>query len=236
MKTCSSFSTAWSRPFAVYGKTSGYLYYPLFLGTAFMTTRGSKNISGRKYLTKKNYVSHRGEKVPINNKPGDSGIYTCMVKKCFEQFDLGLDRWKRQLFMRFDLRPGTKSATNEVISRLLKRVRYEFGLLGITEFGYVWCREQGRGEKEHYHLAIWLDGDKFRASNSLTPIVQKSWENIGGEFVSLKRTYLFVDDDKTRLEALYWLSYLCKGRDKGKKEAQTKDYGMSRLKPFRQQF
>lgn len=200
-----------------------------------MTIRGSKNISGRKHITKKNYVIHRDEKVLINNKPGDSGIYTHMVKKCFEQFDLGLDRWKRLLFMRFDLRPGTTSETNEVMTRLLKRVRYEFGLLGITEFGYLWCREQGKGEKEHYHLATWLDGDKFRASNSLTPIIQKCWENIGGEFVSLKRTYHFVDDHKTRLEAMYRLSYLCKARGKGVREAQTKDYGMSRLTPVETQ-
>lgn len=231
MKTCSSFSAAWSWPFPVYGKTSGYLYYPLFLGTAFMTIRGSKNISGRKHITKKNYVFHRDEKVSILNPPGGSGVYTYMVKQCFEQFDLGLDRWKRLLFMRFDLRSGAASKTNEAMTNLLKRVRYQFSKLGITEFGYLWCREQGRGKKEHHHLAIWLDGDKYRTSYTLTPIVKTSWENIGGEFVSLKCPYHFVDDHKTRLEALCRLSYLCKAKGKGMKETQTKDYGMSRLAP-----
>ncbi|TXH97676.1 MAG: inovirus Gp2 family protein [Rheinheimera sp.] len=197
-----------------------------------MKTRSSKNISGRKHITKKNYVIHRREKVPIINEPGYSGVYTYMAKKCFEQFDLGLDRWKRQLFIRFDLEPGASSETNEVMTRLLKRVRYQFGAIGLTEFGYLWCREQGKGEAEHYHLTIWVDGDKYRASNSLTPIIETSWENIGGVSKARRCRYHFVYDDETRLNALRWLSYLCKAKGKGMKETQTKDYGMSRLKPL----
>lgn len=197
-----------------------------------MTKRSSKNIAGRKHITNKDYVMHRGEKVSILNEPGYSGVYTYMAKKCFEQFDRGLDRWKRQLLIRFDLEPGASSETNEVMTRLLKRVRYQFGALGLTEFGYLWCREQGKGKVEHYHLAIWVDGDKYRASNSLTPIIETSWENIGGVSKSRRCRYHFVDNDETRLNALHWLSYLCKAKGKGLKEAQTKDYGMSRLKPL----
>ena len=139
-------------------------------------------------------------------------------KKCFEQFDLGLDRWKRQLFMRFDLRPGATSETNEVITKLLKRVRHYFSVLDLTEFGYVWCREQGKGEVEHYHLALWVDGDKYCASNTLSAIVKKVWEELGGVFISNRRPYHFVDDEIKRLEALHRLSYLCKGRARVRKK------------------
>ena len=197
-----------------------------------MKTRSSKNISGRKHITKKEYVLHRDERVPIFNPAGGSGVYTYMAKACFEQFDLGLDRWGRQLFMRFDLRPGATSKTNEAMTILLKRVRYQFSKLGITEFGYLWCREMGDGDREHYHLVIWVDGDKYRTSHTLTPIVKTSWENIGGEFKSIRTRYHFVDDELKRLKTLHWLSYLCKGKGKGIREAQTKDYGMSRLKPL----
>lgn len=81
-----------------------------------MRIRSSKNISGRKHITKKENVFHRDERVPILNPAGGSGIYTYMTKACFEQFDLGLDRWKRMLYMRFDLRPGASSKTNEAIA------------------------------------------------------------------------------------------------------------------------
>ena len=195
-----------------------------------MTTKGRKNTSGRKHITKKPSVKHRGVLVPINAQ--GSGTYSATVKKSFEQFDLGLDRWGRQLLIMFQLKPGSTSDTNRVMTRLLRRVNYQLKKLGITEIGYHWCRELERGKGEHYHLAIWLDGDKYRTSHSIAPIIQEAWEQIGGQYDSLRKRYLYVDDEITRLEALYWLSYLSKGRGKGNRPTHTKDHAMSRLKPL----
>ena len=193
-----------------------------------MTNRGSKNTSGRKHITKKPHVKHRGALVLINSQ--GSGTYSATVKKSYEQFDLGLDRWKRQLFIMFQLKPGCSGDTNEVMTRLLRRVKYQFQKLGLVEFGFHWCRELERGKGAHYHLAIWLDGDKYRTSHTPAHIVKDAWEQMGGQYDSLRKRYLFVDDDKSRLDALFWLSYLSKGRGKGNRPVQTKDHGMSRLK------
>ena len=193
-----------------------------------MTKTSIKNTSGRKHITKKPFVKHRDELVAINST--GSGTYSATVKKSFEQFDLGLDRWGRQLFCMFQLKPGAASATNKIMTNLLRRVSYQLSKLGVAEYGYHWCREQDKSEGEHYHLALWIDGDMFRTSHSIAPIVQRAWEELGGFFASARRRYQYVDDSQSRQEALYWLSYLSKGKGKGKRPTQTKDHGMSRLK------
>ncbi len=192
-------------------------------------TAKRKNTSGRKHISKRGYVKHRGENVPVNAK--GSGVYTATVKKSFEQFDRGLDKWGRQLVVFAQLHRDHSQPTNEIVTILLKRIKYHFSVeLGIDEFGYHWCRELERGKGAHYHLVIWLDGDKYRASNRITPIIETAWENLGGTVASLRKHYHYVDNETTRLETLYRLSYLSKGRGKGDRPPQTKDHGMSRLK------
>lgn len=235
MKTGSRSFTAWPWLFPVYGKTSGIIYYPIFIGTAFMTKRSSKNTSGRKYPSKKNLVEHRGELIPINNGPG-YGVHMATVKQSFEQVDRLLDRCGRLLFMSFVFWPGCSNETNEIMKRHRERFSYQFSKLGLTpnDYGYHWTREQGKGEKEHYHLATWVNGNKFNRTGTLAPIVRRCWEEIGGTVGANARGrpwWRFVDDEQSRLEVLYWLSYWSKSRSKGLKPAQTKEHGMSRLKP-----
>lgn len=215
-----------------------------------MTKRSSKNISGKKHPSKKNLVEHRGELIPINNGPS-YGVHMDALKKSFEQFDRGLDHWGRLLFMRFDLWPGCSNETNEIMKRHRERYSYQFSKLGLTpsDYGYHWTREKTETKTEHYHLAMWINGNKFNRTGTLAPIIRRCWEEIGGRVGSGKkktknemggtegadkyeRWWLFVNDAKTRLEVLYWLSYWSKSRSKGLKPAQTKEHGMSRLKPL----
>lgn len=188
-----------------------------------------KNTSGRKHISKRGNVKHRGEIIPVNAE--GSGVYTATVKKSFEQFDRGIDRWCRQIVVFSQLHLAHSHQTNKIMTRLLKRVKYGFSVkLEIDDFGFHWCRELERGKGAHYHLAIWLDGDKCRTSNRITPIIKTAWENLGGTAISLRTPYHYVNNEKTRLKTLYRLSYLSKGRGKGNRPLQTKDHGMSRMK------
>lgn len=193
--------------------------------------RGTKNTSGRKHISKSGTVKHRGQVIAVNAK--GSGVYTATIKKSFEQFDRGLDCWRRQIMVIAQLHLGYSQSTNKVMTLLLKRLRYRFAKeLGINEFGFHWCRELERGEGAHYHLYLWLDGDKYRTSHSITPRIREAWENLGGSIGSTGRPYHFVNDEQSRLDALYHLSYISKGKGKGNRPVQTKDHGMSRLKPL----
>lgn len=203
-----------------------------------MIIRNSTNTSGRKYPSKKPYVNYRGEIIPINNG-SKHGVHMATLKKSFEQLDCVLDRCKRVLFITFVLWPGSSNETNQIMKKHRERFSYQFSKLGLSsdDYGFHWCRELGKGEKEHYHLAIWINGNKYNKPKTLALLIKKSWEELGGRVGANlnknwdNRWWLFVDNLQLRLDVLYWLSYWSKSRSKGKKPTQTKEHGMSRLKP-----
>lgn len=195
-----------------------------------MVKRKHKNTTGRKYISKADTVLYRDELIPVN--AGGSGCYTYMLKKIFEQFDIGLDKWKRLVFIRVDLHQAELTEDNERVTKFRKRLAARITAhYGITEIGYCWVRELEKAKAQHYHMNLWLDGDLVKTSHYVRKYAKQVWEEMGGTFPSLPRTYIYVDSADKRLEALYWLSYLAKGRGKGYKNAQTKDYNTSRLKP-----
>ncbi|TMO09464.1 hypothetical protein CWB66_01875 [Pseudoalteromonas sp. S558] len=189
-----------------------------------------KNTTGRKHISKSNTVLHRGESIPVN--AGGSGCYPFMLKKSFEQFDLGLDKWKRQTFVMLELHQSEPTEDNKRMTLFRKRLATRIAAhYGINEIAYCWVREQENAKAQHYHVALWLDGDLVKTSHYVCKIAKQVWEDMGGFYSKNRRSYIYVDSPEKRLEALYWLSYLAKGRGKGYKNTQTKDYNTSRLKP-----
>jgi len=188
-----------------------------------------KNTSGRKYISFKPYIKHRGELVSVNSQ--GSGIYTHQTKQAFEQFDRGVDRWRRMLVINFQLKPPEYAQSdNSIMSQLRNTLSYFLKVeYNISTIGYTWCRELEKGKGPHYHFMIWVDGNKVRTPNKINRKVCEIWEAKGGFFWSLRKYFIYVDSDEARKDALYWLSYLCKGRGKGYKPAQIKDYSTSRL-------
>lgn len=194
-----------------------------------MAKRKYKNTTGRKHISKAGTVLHRGELVKVNAK--GSGCYTYMLKKIFEQFDIGLDKWKRQVFIRIDLHQAELTENNARITKFRKRLATKLTAhYGPHEMGYCWVRELEKAKAQHYHMKLWFDGDLLKTSHYVRKYAKQVWEEMGGTFPSLPKTYIYINSPETRLEALYWLSYLAKGRGKGYKDSQTKDYGTSRLK------
>ncbi|MAB61775.1 MAG: hypothetical protein CMK67_01345 [Pseudoalteromonas sp.] len=194
-----------------------------------MQKKKQKNTTGRKYISRADTILHRGELIPVN--ANGSGCYTQMLKRLFEQFDIGLDKWKRQTFIMIELHQKQPTDDNKRMTifrkRLMARITAHYG---IAEIGYCWVREQEKAKAQHYHVALWLDGDKLNKSHVIARFAREVWEDMGGFYSANRRSYIYVDSPETRLEALYWLSYLAKGRGKGYKSDQVKDYNTSRLK------
>jgi hypothetical protein len=187
-----------------------------------------KNHTGRKHISMKPTYKHRGEDIAVNAK--GSGLYTRMLGKSFEQFDICLDKWKRQTFIMIELHQDFSTIDNKRITQFRKRLFYKIQQhYGKMDIGFHWVREQEKAKGQHYHFALWLDGDKVNKSHMVSKFAREVWENMGGFYSSNRKTYMFIDDQATRLEALHWLSYLSKGRGKGYRQAQTKDYRTSRF-------
>lgn len=188
-----------------------------------------KNTTGRKYISKSDTVLHRGELVKVNAK--GSGCYTYLLKVLFEQFDIGLDKWGRLVFIMIELHQSELTENNTRMTQFRKRLTTRLNAqYGDLEIGFAWVRELEKSKAQHYHLALWLDGDRVKTSHYVCKLAKQVWEEMGGFYSKNRRSYIYVNLPEARLDALHWLSYLAKGRGKGYKDSQTKDYGTSRLK------
>ena len=103
----------------------------------------------------------------------------------------------------------------------------------IKNIGYAWVRELERAKTQHYHLVLFLDGDKIQHPSKLIRRIKETWLD-NGHMPVIKNPFYFIDKGnckEERAKAIDRLSYLAKTRGKGYRDPQAKDYGSSRLKP-----
>ena len=102
----------------------------------------------------------------------------------------------------------------------------------MVNMGYIWVREQESAKQQHYHVVIFLDGDKIRHSSVIIKVIMETWENLksGNTVGYAKRCFYNVSDSNSKADAIYRFSYLAKARGKGYRPPQSKDYGTSRLR------
>jgi len=196
--------------------------------------------TNRKHITKASSITHEGKEYRINNGKGEKkyGLYTPILHKMIEQYQVALEKWRRVFVLRVELHMPHETDTNRVVTlffkRLFPRLKQEYG---FKDIGYTWAREyHGKGKGQHYHLALFLDANKVRHSSRVNEIIKASWERPLGDCHSgyhigyIKRPFYFVNNEEIEQKAIYRLSYLAKIRGKGNRETQTKDYQCSRMK------
>jgi hypothetical protein len=132
-----------------------------------------------------------------------------------------------------DLHLNKFSSDNKVISTFVNRLKQWLKRnYGLNKIGYIWVREQDRSDKQHYHLALLLDGDKIRHPKRLNEQIKEMWLPLGHVPVTLNPYYTIDkhNHNETRAEIIERVSYLAKVRGKRIRDKQTKDYQTSRLK------
>ena len=175
---------------------------------------------------------HEGVHYKVNSKK--SGIYKEIMFKIIEQMKIAREIHNRLLVVRFDLHSGNFSQGNEEISLFRKQIiQWVTRHYQTHSIGFVWAREQEKAKSQHYHLAIFIDGDKIRHPKRLLKEIRDKWEvkdpwNHHKPFVE-KPAY-FINSDEVFHDAVYRLSYLAKVRGKGYRPEQSKDYSTSRLR------
>lgn len=141
------------------------------------------------------------------------------------------------LMIRFDLRCRELLETNRAISDfnslLFRRLKADYRL---TKIGFAWTRELERAKQQHYHYALLLDGNKVQHPAKILKAVEEIWSELAGEYWTPENCYLNIHrkNHDEQGEAIYRISYLAKGRGKGYRPPQTKDYGTSRIKPLQE--
>lgn len=197
---------------------------------SMVATNKQPKSKNRKYISYSGKMVRGGITYKINCKK--SGVYSTIIHRTIDQLDICMDKWKRVLVIRFDLHQPFYTGNNKGISRFRKnlnrRLEREYS---INEIGYIWAREKEIAKTQHYHFAIYLDGNKIRHSSKILKIIRATWEamNENNHMPVIKNPYYFVDDEQSKQDAVYRISYLAKARGKGYRDMQAKDYSTSRL-------
>ena len=190
------------------------------------------------------YYNYKDEELFINSSE-TKGVYPNIIEKEVEQLDICLDKFGRVLVVRFDLSMDEYTGDNQTISIFLNRLKEKLFKLKryrrIKDIGHVWVREVETVKTQHYHVALFLDGNKIQHPSALLQLIKAKWYKHGRPWIPKKE---HVDDDgcfyyidkknlnfkEQRGKAIYRLSYLGKTRGKGYKDIQAKNYSVSRLK------
>ena len=106
-----------------------------------------------------------------------------------------------------------------------------FKTYGVKRIGHAWKREQETSKAQHYHVALFIDGNKIRYPSKLLRQIKAKWFKHGRCWIP-DNCFYYIDKSnfkERRAEAIYRLSYLAKTRGTGYKDVQAKNYSVSRL-------
>jgi len=163
-----------------------------------------------------------------------SGLLTHILRPMLTLFASMLDSHSKVFVYRFDLRIPEHTADNKVISDFLRRLKKRIKAHYKTgDVAYFWVREQERAKRQHYHVALILDGHKVRH-----PYQINLWIHDYSDIFDLTPHYSSywnvrrdrADFESKKADACYHISYLAKSRGKGSRPPQTKDFGHSRFR------
>jgi len=162
---------------------------------------------------------------------GKQGIYVEIMNRLIEQLLNTIKIHKRVLVYRFDLHINYYEDDNHRLSKFMKRLKTHLQRnYRMDKVGYAWVRELEKSKEQHYHLVLFLDGNKIRHPAKLKNTIQDMWL-MNGHMPTIKNPYYYLDKNNLNTEldeAIYRISYLAKVRGKGYRSQQAKDYGASR--------
>jgi len=191
-----------------------------------------KKLQNRKHKTKAPLFEYEGVSYKVN--VSGSGVYREIMKRIIEQLQTGLAIHGRLMVVRFDLHSDSFQADNKEIRAFRRRIMVWIERTYQTRhIGFVWARERETTKHQHYHFALWIDGNKIQHPKRLLAHIMQTWEAIDPSNHSMpyiKKPFYFVKDNQGLDDVVYRLSYLAKTRGKGYRPEQVKDYSTSRLK------
>ena len=143
-----------------------------------------------------------------------------------------LSKHSRITFFQVNLRFPTTCevlSDNRYISEFMKRYVEKLEQQNLSPH-YLWVRERKKGENQHYHVAIMLDGHKTLGAYEYISLAEDLWQQLLNEennqfkLDDLVQDYnmeyaslmVYRNSKETLDNAFYWGSYLAKVRTKEK--------------------
>lgn len=183
-------------------------------------------------VTNETSYTYDGNTFPINTKNGKHECYCPILDRGIKQLNIMLKKHSKVLAIRLDIhiRESTKLNTNiGLFMDYLKR--YVLRTYSSKDVGFIWVREIEKAKKQHYHLCVYVDGNKVRTSYKIVEWAEQYLHSKGMTLYRPKNTFMMVyRNDKSSIDnAVYRMSYLAKVRGKGYVDKHVKNYSSSRL-------
>lgn len=185
-----------------------------------------------KTVTYEKQITLDGVCLPINTT-NSSGCYVQILEACKGQLDAMLACHSRVFVYRFDLRLKEYTEDNKIMSDFVRALRKMLSReYSIKRVGFLWGREQESADRQHYHVALLLDGNKIRHSEKLQGHLIAQAKKFGLSVGLCEHPYYFIrrTDQATYAECFKRLSYIAKERGKGGRKSSVNDYSSSRIK------
>lgn len=166
-----------------------------------------------------------------------NGIYTHMAKRMIGEVEAMLEHHSKIHIVRFDLHQPAYTTDNKHITEFNRRFHGKLKTkYKLSRIGFSWAREMERAKQQHYHYVLILDGHKIQHPSKVLELAGEVWEHMDGFRYVPKNCYYNVErNNHQQVQAAIWrISYLAKGRGKGYRPIQTKDYSTSRIEPKQQ--
>jgi len=162
-----------------------------------------------------------------------SGCYLAILKPIKQQLDAMLSHYSKVLMVRLDLHVCEYSGDNKKISYLMKKLKKSLNQkYGMKHVGYSWVRELETSDRQHYHLALLLNGHKIRYPQKIIKWIEQFWQNRGEPKPFTPKncyTMIYWGDHESYKKAFFRMSYFAKERGKGHKDLAANNYSTSRL-------
>lgn len=185
-----------------------------------------------KQTNEMNYT-YNGINYPINTKLGQYGCYCSILDNGIKQLIAMINRHSKVLVMRLDVHISERTKLNTNIGLFMDYLkRFIRRTYNSKDVGFIWVRETEKAKKQHYHLCIYLDGNKIRTSFKIIEWAERYLRAKKMTSYRPKNTFTMVyRGDKHSIDkAIYRMSYLAKIRGKGQVEKHVKNFSSSRLK------
>lgn len=183
------------------------------------------------YKTGASHIQHRASIYRINTgSDGEYEVRTDILYSAILQMEAMLSHHNKVYQIRLESHSEDYGSDNKAFTMMLRALKKWLISKGHKRVAYLWVREKEKAKGYHYHVVIWLDGNKIQNPWA----VQKRWEELHQKRghshpwrVNRETSMIRRGKSETQSEAVYVFSYLAKARSKGYGKHGTRDYSVS---------
>ncbi|WP_318504326.1 YagK/YfjJ domain-containing protein [Photobacterium leiognathi] len=139
-----------------------------------------------------------------------------------------IDKYSRVKAILFNMHIKKYSKDNAVISKFMRSYINKLERKYNTHIGYIWVREQEKSDKQHYHIAIFINAKVCKCAWNIINIAKDSCQNIqkigtihyvkNGLYTMFRKNHVSIQTVILRL------SYYAKRYSKTLREPKTKRF------------